>query len=146
MSETQQPTGETPLTKSRRSPLRRIGCGILVTLWFALLMTPCALFYLAANREIRFPHADIPQPHEHPRLLISLISEERNRGLRIESATQLDSPDDLSTCVETDVRFILWESEGGDQDVTFCDCYRRSNVEAPWTLESTRGSVCDESG
>ena len=61
----------------RRSPLRRLGCWVLIAAWFALLLTPCGLFYLAANGEIRLEHNQVPNPHAHPRLLISLISEKR---------------------------------------------------------------------
>ena len=38
--------------EGKKSLPRRLGCWLLIVLWFALLMTPCGLFYLAANGEI----------------------------------------------------------------------------------------------
>ena len=109
---------------SKRSPLARLGCGFFLTLWFALLLTPCALFYLATNNEIRIMHSDIPQPHAHPRLLISLISEAADRGLRIvRSFTAGGETVATSICVETNVVFLLWESSGDSRNVSYCDCY-----------------------
>lgn len=130
--------------RKRANPILRLGCGALLGCWFILLMLPCALFYLAANGEIRFWHRDVPQPHSHPLLLISLISAADSRGLRIENSSVVDSEgDETSLCVQTDVRFVLWESdEGGDQDVSYCDCYRRADVAADWQLDRTFGGGC----
>ena len=132
--------------KKRTHPLRRLGCGLLLICWFVLLLTPCALFYLAANGEIRFWHGeDVPQPHAHPRLLVSLISDADHRGLRIESSSPLaDSTDENALCLQTRVRFVLWESNEGSQDTAYCDCYRRTDVEAAWILEDTFGGACQK--
>ena len=130
--------------RKRANPILRLGCGALIGCWFILLMLPCALFYLAANGEIRFWHRDVPQPHSHPLLLISLISAADSRGLRIENSSVVDSGgDETSLCVQTDVRFVLWESdEGGDQDVSYCDCYQRADAAGDWQLDRTFGGGC----
>ena len=137
-SESRHATG-----RMRSSRLRRVGCGLLVPLWFMLLMMPCALIYLAVNGEIRVWHDSVPEPHSQPRLLISLISEMESRGLRFQSSTLFD-PDagNLSTCVETNVRFVLWESQGGNQDVTYCECYARLDEASAWASDRTYGSSC----
>ncbi len=126
-----------------RSLPRRIGCALLLAIWFTLLLAPCALFYLATNGEIRFMHADVPQPHEHPRLLISLISESSDRGLRIESSTitaDIDLP--RAVCIETTVRFLFWQASGGNQDTSYCDCYHRAELNANWQLSDTYSGAC----
>lgn len=127
----------------RRNPLKRLGCLLLLMLWFALLLFPCGLFYLAANGEIRLQHSDIPQPHAHPLLLISLISEQTERGLRIESSSSIAK--DPLLCVETAVRFVLWQSSGGDQDARYCDCYARG-ADDNWILNDTSAGVCQPRG
>ena len=133
-----------PIVQPRkRSIPRRLGCGLMLTLWFIFLLTPCGLFYLAANGEIRFEHSYIPHSHAHPRLLISLISEKEDRGVRIETSAIVNRQgDDLTTCIETTVRFLLWEYSGGNQDVRFCDCYERSETDADWEFEATYSDAC----
>jgi hypothetical protein len=138
---------EQPAPAKRRSRPRRLGCGLALLFWFTLLLTPCALFYLAAKGEIRLNHRDIPQPHAHPLLLVSLISETDDRGLRIETSwTANDQSDELAVCVETEVRFLLWEYSGGNQNVHYCDCYERPAPEASWELTRTFGDVCSAAG
>ncbi len=131
-----------PIETKKRSRLRRLGCGLILALWFLLLLTPCALFYLAANGEIRLYHADIPQPHSHPLLLISLINEMDNRGLQFLRSTTVGEFDDTAVCVETAVNYLLWESSSGNQDVTYCDCYTRADAASAWTLIETHLSPC----
>ncbi|MCY4069932.1 MAG: hypothetical protein OXG60_01400 [Chloroflexi bacterium] len=129
--------------RTRSSRLRRVGCGLLVPLWFMLLLMPCALFYLAVNGEIRIWHDSVPDPYSQPRLLISLISEMDDRGLRIETSSVFKpNADNLSLCVETKVRFVLWESQGGNQDVTYCECYGRADEESAWAWDRTYGNSC----
>lgn len=136
-----QPMDVKPLKS--RSPLRRLGCGLLLLLWFMLLLTPCALFYLAANSEIRLWHRDVPEPHAHPLLLISLVSEMDDRGFRVESSfvtRNLAAPS--AVCVETDVRFLLWQTRSDNQDVMYCDCYEREGEHGVWLLESAYAGHC----
>ena len=127
----------------RHRGVRRLGCGLVLLFWFALLLMPCSLFYLAANGEIRFWHRDVPQPHAHPLLLVSLVSESEDRGLRIENSRIVESQADGGMlCVETAVRFLLWQYSGGNQNVSFCDCYRRQDTEASLEFVTTYAGVC----
>ena len=130
--------------QSKPNVLKRAGCGILLIIWFTVLLTPCLLLYLASNGEIRIWHADIPEPHAHPRLLIELISEVDYRGLRIVNSTITNNilDNDNHTCVSTHVRYLLWESAEEDQDVSYCDCYKRENSESIWALTSTTADSC----
>lgn len=129
--------------RRRTGRLRRVGCGLLVPLWFMLLLLPCALFYLAVNGEIRIWHDNVPDPYSQPRLLVSLVSEMDDRGLRVETSSVFNpSLDNLSTCVESKVRFLLWQSQGGNQDVTYCECYVRDDEESAWAWQQTYGNSC----
>lgn len=111
--------------------------------WFVALSTPCALFYLAAQGEIRLEHRDIPQPHMHPFLLVSLVSEAEDRGLRIErSWIAYSQSNETMRCVETAVQFLLWEYSGGNQNVSFCDCYARQDAAASWEYDETYSAPC----
>ena len=131
------------MSPPQRSRTRRLGCALALLCWFTLLLTPCALFYLAANGEIRFDHRDIPEPHAHPFLLVSLVSETEDRGLRIETSRIVDTrSSEGMICVDTTVRFLLWEYSGGNQDVSYCDCYRREESEANWELVGTSPGLC----
>ena len=130
----------------KRGLLRRAGCGLILVFWFALLLTPGALLYLAANGEIRLWHREIPQPHAHPLLLISLISETKDRGLRLENSTIAShSGADDAICVETLVRFLLWQSSSGSQDARYCDCYERESTDAAWRASQSYIGACGAS-
>ena len=127
----------------RRSAARRLGCGLALLFWFTALLTPCALFYLASHGEIRLNHREIPQSHAHPLLLVSLVSEAEDRGLRIETSWNADSDSDVTMlCVQTSVRFLLWEYSGGNQNVNYCDCYTRQDADAIWEYVKTYGGAC----
>lgn len=126
------------------SPLRRLGCSAMLVIWFTLLLAPCALFYLAANREIRLWHREVPEPHAHPLLLLSLVSETDDRGLRFErSFVTSGRSSTTATCVETNVRFFLWQSKSGNQDANYCDCYEQDDEQSAWELESTYAGHCN---
>ncbi len=140
--ETESQIEGTPPRPGRRIA-RRLGCGLVLLFWFTFLLTPCSLFYLAANGEIRLQHRDIPQPHAHPLLLVSLVSESEDRGLRLENSWIADSQEDAGMlCVQTAVRFLLWQYSGGNQNVSFCDCYQRTDAHADWEFVTTYGGVC----
>jgi len=130
--------------KQRRRPLRRIGCGLLVVVWFFVLLLPLGLFILAVNEEITISRGGgIPDAHEHPRLQVSLVMEVDYRGLRI-TDTILREDTDTRLCIQTNIRFLLWEGEG--DPATFCDCYTRDTAVADWQLEATFADVCPVDG
>ena len=71
---------------------------------------------------------------------LSLISEVEARGLRV-TTTLVSSPDDLSLCVQTNVRFVLWEGDG--EPASFCDCYTREDNNSDWQFESYIDTACE---
>ena len=91
---------------------RRLGCGLLVILWFALLiLVPCGVFTLIAGGEIRVAHSAVPDDNW---LRIWSIQEAKLRGLGISTGYTVN-PDANSVCTITDTRFLLWlgQSPGG---------------------------------
>ena len=141
--ESQSPRAEDATPHSKRSLWRRAGCGFILVLWFGLLLSPCALLYLAANGEIRLWHREIPESHAHPLLLISLISGADDRGVRMESSSiASETADGDAICVETTVRFLLWQSSSASQDARYCDCYGRATIDAPWRLDNFYAGGC----
>ena len=113
------------------------GLGLLV--WFAILMLPCAFFFLAINGSITFHHAQIPEPDAHPLLQVDLVMDVDHRGLKITRAVVHTSAPLF--CVSTHVDFFLWQQrQPGDLDVAFCDCY--AGESGAWTLESTQPGGC----
>ena len=130
--------------KQRRRPLRRIGCGVLIIVWFLILLLPLGLFILAINEEITISRGgDIPDAHEYPRLQLSLVMEVDYRGLRI-TDTSLHEDSNTRLCIQTNVRFLLWQGEG--DPAKFCDCYTRDIAVDDWQLEATFADVCSVDG
>jgi hypothetical protein len=129
--------------RQKRSLLSRLGCSFLLIIWFAVLLTPCTLIYLASNGEIRFSHSDIPDSYDHPRLSIELVTEVKSRGLRVVNSSVVDNDlNDNLMCVQTNVRFLLWQTNEDNQDVSFCDCYERDNVDSEWIFTGSTPDVC----
>ncbi|GAB4510512.1 MAG: hypothetical protein OHK0046_07510 [Anaerolineae bacterium] len=132
----------TEVPAKRPSLLRRVGCGCLLVIWFTVLLLPLFLFILAADGEIRFGHSgDVPDKHEHPLFEVKLVSEIDFRGLSITNST-IERPDDTNLCVQTNVRYLLWQGEG--EAATFCDCYTRETTESTWQLTGTNMAACGE--
>ena len=71
------------------------------------------------------------------------MSEAEDRGLRFETSRIVEArSSEEMLCVETTVRFLLWEYSGGNQDVSYCDCYQREGSEADWELAGTSSGAC----
>lgn len=121
----------------RRSPLRRIGCGLLLVIWFSILLLPCFLIVLAVQQEIVVSQGGAPGQQ----LRLWLISEADERGLGISTASvRQTSPNAL--CVQTNVRFLMWS--GHDDPLAYCDCYERADEDAPWSSVSSASGECSE--
>lgn len=131
---------ETVLVEQRRpGPLRRIGCGLGVVIWFLIVLTPCFCFTLATQGQISLYHANIPDPDAHPMLEVRLVMEIDYRGLSLVSSS-IVSEAAGRLCVQTGVRYLLWQGQGDPAD--FCDCYTRADAEAPWQLAETYAGAC----
>ena len=119
----------------RRSPIRRLGCIIALVIWFLILLAPCFLIVLAVQQEISISTGSAPGQQTR----LWLISEAEQRGLAISTASTHQATA-TGVCVETDVRFLLWT--GQSDPLSYCDCYQRENVDAPWSQTTTAPGVC----
>lgn len=135
MTETPHTSPE-PQPARRRSPLRRLGCGILLVLWFLVLLTPCALFMLASRGEMTLDLGSAPG--QTARVWLVMEEDERGLGLSLPSVHTDDDPNAL--CVQTDVRYFLWQGEA--EPVSYCDCYQRTSAESAWSYVETLQGAC----
>lgn len=132
-------TEETVIVEKSRW-YKRPGCLIGVTIWFFVMLIPLFFFILAVEGDITLRHrGDIPDKYEHPLFQISLIMEIDYRGFGLTSSA-IHKTDNDNICIETNVRYILWQGEG--EPATFCDCYTRTQDE-PWSLTETTLTGCD---
>lgn len=127
--------------KPRRKWYRNPGCVLGLIIWFFVMLLPLFFFILAVEGDITLQHGgDVPDKHEHPLLQIRLIMEIDYRGFGITNSTiQRDGENDI--CVETNVRYILWQGQG--DPATFCDCYTRTEPDEAWTLTGTTMTGCE---
>jgi hypothetical protein len=150
MSENQQNTEMDEYYRRTRQPLFRtpstrpgkIGCGLLVVLWFCVLTIPFVMFWLASGQSITIPRGGIPEAEQHPRWQMSLIMDADNRGFQFTN-TSIERNESTNLCVETHVNYLLWVSEEEQNAVAFCDCYERSDSEADWVFVETLNTTCN---
>lgn len=129
-----QANGST-VAPARTSAARRIGCGLMLILWFAVLLLPCFLVTLAVQQEIVIGRSGAPGEL----LRVWLIMEPDQRGLGV-STTALSEPAPGRLCVQTDTRFVLWQ--GSEPPRIYCECYQRAADEGQWSLVSMENGVC----
>jgi hypothetical protein len=130
-----EPIETLPAPVRRRSPLRRLGCGIALVLWFLILLLPCALFTLATQGQITISQGGLPGQE----IRVWLIMEVEQRGLGI-SSTSTHGSDPNALCLQTNVSYLLWS--GRENPNTYCDCYTRADAESAWELSSTQMNTC----
>lgn len=129
-------------SRKKRTPLQRIGCVGLILLWLFVMMIPVFFFIMATEGDITIAHSnDVPDRHQHPRLQISLVSELDFRGFSITNSS-LDRIDNVNLCIQTNVRYLLWQGEG--DPASFCDCYTRPDADTAWQFEATTLGRCDQ--
>jgi hypothetical protein len=134
------PSVEYIFIERKRNLLRRLGCTIMLILWFTFLLLPLFLFVLAVQQEITIAHAgDIPESYQHPLFQVQLVMEEDYRGLRIVNTT-LHNSTETNICIQTNVRYVLWEGQG--DPATICRCYERDNAKANWMLLEQTLETC----
>ncbi len=119
----------------RRRPIRRVGCGILLVIWFLVLLLPCGLIVLAVQQEIVIPTGGAPGQQTR----FWLISEPTERGFGISTAAVTPTGDN-AICVQTDVRFVLWAGQA--DPLSYCECYERANADEAWSLLSSSSVAC----
>ncbi|MBI5669771.1 MAG: hypothetical protein HZC41_17375 [Chloroflexi bacterium] len=137
MAEVQPPVTETQSApRAKRSPLRRIGCGLGLLLWAVVMVSPCLLFTLATQGQITVMLGGAPNQEAR----IWLINEARVRGIAISWPSLHNVEGDTALCVQTDTRFFLWAGSG--DPATFCECYTRIGPDDAWTAAESFSGSC----
>lgn len=130
-----------PAQRPRRNPLRRLGCGLALIVWFGILLIPGFLLMLAMQEEVAIWHGgDFPEREYHPALQISLLMDIDTRGVNITRSYIATSSGDTAACVETQVSYVLWQGRG--DPATYCDCYTRATAGEAWTYTGTEQGRC----
>lgn len=122
----------------RRHPLRRLGCGTVLILWFLLLLTPCFLLTLAVQQEIVITTGSLPGQQ----FRVYLISEAMQRGVVVSNSTIVGRQSENNACLETHVRYLLWT--GSEESSTYCECFSRTGGENEWASDMATTGICEE--
>jgi len=109
---------------------------IALVIWFSVLLLPCLLIVMATQQEVVISTGGAPGQN----IRLWLISEIDERGFAFSSASVSQRSESL-TCVQTDVRFLLWA--GKADPVSYCECYERDSAGNLAFIEATEG-VCAE--
>lgn len=126
-----------PPAPRRRHPLRRIGCTIVLVLWFLLLLTPCLLFYMASQGEISVRLGNLPDQS----LRIWLVTEPQQRGIGVSSPAVARAADGNTACLQMTVHYWLWYGEA-EEAVQYCECFSRADRDADWTMTEMESGTC----
>lgn len=118
----QDPTPAPPPGRSRpRRWFRRLGCCLLLIVWFVLMLMPCFFVTLLVEKDIVISRSSVPD-HE---FRIFILEEPNERGFGFSSGTIVSGGGDEQTvCVVTSVDYLLWEGEA--EPDTHCNCFERA--------------------
>jgi hypothetical protein len=111
---------------SSKRLFRSLGYGVLIVVWLAVMLLPCAAFALAARGELEWQRgADSDR--------IWLIQERDEKGIGYHSQRLLSGEATGPACVRSSVRFFLWEGSAEGENNDYCECTDASGV--PTTTE-----------
>jgi hypothetical protein len=103
-----------------RKRINRIGCGLLVVLWFAfLIIGPCAVINLLINGEIVLTKSTTPDDQ----VRVWMISSPENRGIGFANG-YVNKIEGSEVCTRTDFTFILWQGQPPVKPFS-CTCYEK---------------------
>ncbi|MGJ3240479.1 MAG: hypothetical protein ACFE0Q_17355 [Anaerolineae bacterium] len=130
-----------PLFTIPTSRVGRFGCGLVLMIWFVVLLLPITMLWLAVGNTISIPHFNIPEPELHPRFEVQLVMEIGNRGLKL-TTTHISEQADTAICLENRVNYWLWQSDLTATPATYCQCYQRDNSASPWVFTEQIEATC----
>lgn len=120
---------------------RRIGCGVMLVLWFSALSLPFAMFWLGMGQSITIPRVGSPVA-DYPLLEIRLIMEIENRGLQIKRTNTFDQTDSR-ICYQTVMNYALWQADdSGDPTTSYCECYGYDAAGEQWNPVQQSVETC----
>ena len=98
---------------------------VFIAVWLCVAAFSVLAGLLAVRGDIVIARDDLRQTR------LWLVREEGSRGLGFSSARFVsgDAQSDRA-CVETRVRFLLWQSSQPTPGLRYCECYRR--VDGQW--------------
>jgi hypothetical protein len=134
MSEQTEIQSQPPAMRQPARLWRRVGCGILLVLWFTFVLSPCIIVSLAQQGEITIQQGELPGQQ----FRVWLVMEIDQRGLGISTTAPYEV--NGAQCVQTDVQFALWQGEG--TPISYCECYTRSDATSTWSLINSQQGIC----
>lgn len=121
-----------------RKRLRRIGCGLLLVLWFAcLIIVPCSTIVLLTQNEIVITRSSAPDNI----LRIWMVQDAEQRGVGVANGYTI-SEDAKMLCTATDIQFFLWKGKANSNHN--CTCYDKQGEN--YTLTSNGDAACKLAG
>ncbi len=130
-----------PLFTVPQSRAGRVGCGLILLFWFVLLLTPCAMIWLATGNTLTIPRGNVPEADLHPVLEVQLIMEIDNRGLKF-TTTGVNQSDEMNLCIQNNINYLLWESDNNSTPASYCQCYQRQDNQSEWEFTQQIESAC----
>ena len=107
-----------PAPGPRRS--RRWGCLAFAGVWLCIAAVSVVAGLLAVRGDIVLPRGELRETR------LWLVAEEGNRGVGLSTKRFVSGGEDESAaCVETRVRFFLWQAREGAQATRYCECFQR---------------------
>jgi hypothetical protein len=93
---------------------------VLILLWFCVAGSSVMAGLLAVRGDIVMERDALRQTR------LWLVHEEGDRGVGLSTTRYANGNASSDTaCVETRVRFLLWQSKRGAQNTRYCECYHR---------------------
>jgi hypothetical protein len=137
MPETQPQIRYVPAAPQKTPPSRTITRIVLVIVWFIILLIPAFFILMFINGEFSIALGDAPEQ----KLRVWLVSEIRERGFGIATGS-VASRDEMNVCVQTDVRYVLWQ--GSQESTVYCECFARGDGSAEWEYILGSEGTCAE--
>ncbi len=115
---------------------RRLGCGAVIFMWLICFLIPCAVVGVVSQGGLAITTGDLP----NQQFRLWLIMERREAGLGMQTATAHYRDDGLQACLDTEIRFWLWDGEG--QPTRYRELYERETVNDTWMYTAVNEGDC----
>ncbi len=117
-----------------RKRLRRIGCGLLIVLWFAfLIIVPCGAAVLLTQNEIVITRSSVPDNV----LRVWMVQDAEQRGVGLSNGYTIREDGNM-LCTATDTQFFLWKGKANPNHN--CTCYTKQDEN--YTITSDGDAAC----
>lgn len=126
-----------PTVQKKEPTSRRLGRWVLVVVWFMILLVPGFFILMVINGEVSIALGDAPEQ----KVRVWLLSEIRERGFAI-STGSVASRTESEVCVQTRLRYLLWQ--GTPEPADFCECFVRADPNAEWSFTTSWQGECTD--